>query len=304
MKRQRIGVLLGGLSAEREVSLETGRAALGALTERGYATVAIDVDLDVAARLRAEGVQVAFLALHGRWGEDGCIQGLLESLRIPYTGSGVLASALAMDKVVSKRMFVAAGLPTAAYGFPATVEEALGLGLPVVVKPRAEGSSVGVTVVHDEAQLEAAIARANQGTRGGALVERYVPGRELSVAVMGSGDSARALGSVEIRAAVGHYDYEAKYQRDDTSYFVPAPLDDGPRRRLEEIAVEAHRLLDCAGATRVDLRWDGLNDPVILEVNTLPGMTSHSLLPKIAAHLGWSYGELVERILLDAALKA
>ena len=298
---KRVGVLMGGLSAEREVSLQSGAAALQALRSRGYSTVGIDVGELACRQLIDAGVEVAFLVLHGRWGEDGCMQGMLESMRIPYTGSGVLPSALAMDKVVSKRLFDAAGLPTAPWRYPASAEAVRDLGLPAVVKPRREGSSVGLTVVRAQTEIERAIARAGGAEQ--ALVERYVRGRELSVAVLGSGEEARCLGSVEIRAASGLYDYEAKYNRDDTQYLVPAPVPEPIARRIGELALAVHRLFECSGATRTDMMWDGVQEPVVLEINTLPGMTNHSLLPKIAAHVGMTYDDLVEAMLKDAGLK-
>lgn len=301
LREKRIGVLLGGLSAEREVSLESGRAILDALLGRGYHALPVDVDEGICRRLMEAQIEVAFIALHGRWGEDGCIQGLLESLAIPYTGSGVLASALAMDKVTAKRLFDAAGIPTAPWAFPATVEALERLGLPCVVKPRGEGSSVGMTVVRAREEIAAALERA--GAPRGALCERYVKGRELSVAVIGRGPGASALGSVEIRPADGIYDYQAKYTRDDTEYLVPAPVPAAIGARIAELAVQVHCLLECSGATRTDFLWDGAGEPIVLELNTLPGMTGHSLLPKIAAHAGLSYAELVETIALDAGLK-
>lgn len=302
----RIGILMGGRSAEREISLQSGQAMLEALRERGHDAVAIDVAEDACGRIAAAEVDVALLALHGRWGEDGCIQGLLEMQSIPYTGSGVRASANALDKVSTKRLFQAAGLPTPAWAFPATVEEGVRLGFPLVVKPRSEGSSVGLHVVQDEARLAELLE--DEALAREALLEAYIPGHELTVAVMGSGEAARALGSLEIRAAGGLYDYDAKYESDETDYLVPAPLDEGQQLLLNELALRTHRLLDCAGATRVDFRWErpesGKTEPLVLELNTLPGMTTHSLLPKIAAHGGLSYGELVEQIVADGRLKA
>jgi len=301
LKRARIAVLLGGLSSEREVSLQSGDAVMQALKRRGYSAVGIDVDRTVGQRLLEERAQVAFIALHGRQGEDGCIQGLLEAMQIPYTGSGVLASAMAMDKVVSKRLFTLADLPTPAWCYPATREAVMALGLPAVIKPRNEGSSVGLTVVRSEAEIAPAIERARGPAR--ALAERYVKGRELSVGVLGEGEDARCLGSLEIRPAEGIYDYDAKYNRNDTEYVVPAPVPESVSRRIGELALAVHRLLGCGGATRTDLLWDGAGEPQLLEVNTLPGMTSHSLLPKIAAHAGLSYDDLVEVMLQGASLK-
>jgi D-alanine-D-alanine ligase len=226
----------------------------------------------------------------------------LESVGIPYTGSGVLASALAMDKVQSKRLFEIANIPTAEWCYPATEEAVLQLGLPVVIKPRREGSSVGVTIVHQRDQLAPALSQAG-GPRS-ALAERYIVGREIEVAVLGFEDDARCLGSVEVRPAEGYYDYEAKYKRDDTQYLVPAPVPEETQRQLEAKTIEVHRLLGCAGATRTDFIWDETNPPLILELNTIPGMTSHSLLPMIARHAGLSYEDLAEAMLLDADLRA
>ncbi len=301
LKNLRIGVLMGGLSAEREVSLETGQAVLAALGRRQYSAIALDVDRNISRRLEDEAIQVAFIALHGKYGEDGCIQGVLETLGIPYTASGVLASALAMDKVQTKRLLEAAKIPTAAWCFPATPEAILKLGLPVVIKPRNEGSSVGLTVAQGEQDLVKAVEKA--GGASYALAERYIKGKELTAAVLGSGQGARCLGTLEIRAAGGVYDYEAKYQRDDTQYLVPAPVPEKVEKRLKELALKVHRLLDCRGATRTDFIWDGQGEPCVLELNTIPGMTGHSLLPKIAQFTGMSYDDLVEEMLLEAALE-
>jgi D-alanine-D-alanine ligase len=293
---------MGGLSAEREVSLETGAAVAEALEGRGYDTVRLDVDRAICQRLAESKVELAFVALHGRYGEDGCIQGLLETLGTPYTGSGVLASSIAMDKVQSKRLFDAAGVPTSPWRFPATREAVLDLGLPAVIKPRGEGSSVGLSVVHDPSAVDQALAKAGGAER--ALVERYVKGRELAVGVLGRGEAARCLGSVEIRPAGGLYDYEAKYQRDDTEYLAPAPIPEPVQDRIAELALVVHRLIGCSGATRTDFLWDGSNEPLVLEINTIPGMTSHSLLPMIAGLQGMSFSDLVEAMLIDASLKA
>ncbi|PID39028.1 MAG: D-alanine--D-alanine ligase [Proteobacteria bacterium] len=300
---KKVGVLAGGRSAERAVSLESGSAITAALVERGYEVQLLDIAADPCACIRGAEIDVALIALHGRWGEDGCVQGLLEAQGIPYTGSGVTASALAMDKVQSKRLFDAAGLATPPWSYPATVESCLDLGLPVILKPRAEGSSIGLGVVRDEAQLQRQLEAAAEPL----LAETYVGGHELTVGVLGAGDEAVALGTLEIRPASGLYDYEAKYESDDTLYLTPAPFSEAVRARLMELALRAHRLLDCSGATRVDFRWDtperGVTQPMLLEVNTLPGMTSHSLLPKMAELEGMNYGDLVEWILGDAGLK-
>jgi D-alanine-D-alanine ligase len=300
---KKVGVLAGGRSRERAISLDSGGAMAAALIARGYEVQVIDVAEDPCGSIRDAGIDVALIALHGRWGEDGCLQGLLEAQGIPYTGSGVTASALAMDKLQSKRLFDAAGLPTPPWSYPATKESCLDLGLPVVLKPRAEGSSVGLEVVRDEQQLDRVLEAAGEPL----LAESYAAGHELTVGVLGAGDDAQAIGTLEIRPPSGLYDYQAKYESDETQYLVPAPFSEGVRSRLEELALEVHRLLDCAGATRVDFRWDaperGVSQPMLLELNTLPGMTSHSLLPKMAELVGLDYGDLVEWILGDARLR-
>ncbi len=293
---------MGGPSAEREVSLNSGRGVLAALAARGHDAVAIDWkrrDEDLVGRLRQAGVEVAWIALHGTFGEDGCVQGLLECAAIPYTGSGVLASAIAMDKVATRRVFDQEGIESPRWRRHHGAADVARVGFPMVVKPSAEGSSVGVSIVKGEAELPAALDKAQKG-HGVVLLEEYVKGREINVGVL----DGEALGDVEIRPATEFYDYEAKYVRDDTQYLVPAPISDDERRRLHDLALRAHQALGCAGATRVDLILGHDGRAVCLEINTLPGMTDHSLLPKIAAHRGMDYATLVERILAGAALKA
>jgi D-alanine-D-alanine ligase len=299
---KRVGVIMGGPSAERDVSLNSGRGILAALQKKGYDAVAVDwkgfAD-DLGGHLRRERVDVAWIALHGTFGEDGCVQGLLECHGIPYTGSGVLASALAMDKVATRRIFDQESIESPRwrrYHGPADVAR---IGFPLVVKPSCEGSSVGVSIVKDPSQLQAA-RDAAQKLHGVVLLEEYVKGREINVGVLDD----EALGDVEIRPATEFYDYEAKYLRDDTQYLVPAPITDEERRTLHSLAVRAHKALGCSGATRVDLILAESGRAVCLEINTLPGMTDHSLLPKIAAHRGMDYATLVERILETAKLHA
>lgn len=303
LRSQRIAVLLGGPSAEREVSLRSGAAVACALRRRGFDVTEIDAGRDLAARLVEARIEVAFLALHGRWGEDGCVQGLLEFMGIPYTGSGVLASALGMDKVATKRVLAAQGLPLADWievpeGAGVSVGQ-LPFGLPCVVKPSREGSSVGVHVVKSEAELAPALEDASRH-KGAVLVEKYVKGREINVAVLGD----RALGAIEIVPANGFYDYAAKYTAGTTRYVFPAPLDQENYDRVCSIALDAHRALGCSGATRTDLIVGDSGETIVLEVNTLPGMTETSLLPKIAEGVGIGFDELCERILCDASLKA
>ncbi|HCF59506.1 MAG TPA: D-alanine--D-alanine ligase [Myxococcales bacterium] len=303
LKSKRVGVLMGGLSAEREVSLRTGSACAEALESKGYIVRRIDVQKDVAARLLEEGVEVAFIALHGRWGEDGCIQGLLESMFIPYTGSGVLASAAGMDKVFSKRVFVAHDIQTPACAVFENLEAfqaapRLPFELPAVVKPSGEGSSVGVKIVKDAASLREAVAEASR-LKGAILIERYVKGREIQVAVLDD----EALGAIEILPANEFYDYAAKYQANTTRYLFPAPIPAAQEATACATALAAHRALGCGGATRSDLILDADGRCWLLEVNTLPGMTSASLLPKIAAGKGIDFPSLCERLLLGASLK-
>jgi D-alanine-D-alanine ligase len=302
---KKVAVLYGGRSAEREVSLRSGAACADALAAKGYDVARVDVGGDVAERLRALGAEVAFIALHGRWGEDGSIQGLLESMGVPYTGSGVLASALGMDKVFSKLLFREHGLKVIEYRvFPhdradrITVAD-LPFGLPAVVKPGNEGSSVGVHIVRDAAALAGACADAAQ-YKGEIIVERYVKGMEANVAVL----DGKALGVIEIVPSREFYDYVAKYTPGSTQYFYPARLSPEHARRTCEAAERAHAALGCDGVTRIDFIVAGDGTPFILEANTLPGMTATSLVPKIAAGNGISFGDLCERLLEGAALKA
>lgn len=300
--KKRVGIIMGGPSAEREVALASGRRVADALTERGHAVVAIDwtgADHNLWADLRRENVDVAFVALHGTLGEDGCVQGLLECAGIPYTGSGVLASALAMDKVASRRVFDEASIETPRWTIfegPADVER---IGLPLVVKPSREGSSVGISIVRDEAQLDAALRLARR-LHGVVLLEEFVAGREIEVAVL----DGEVIGEVEVRPAGEFYDYAAKYQRTDTKYLVPAPLSPAERQLCHDLARRAHFALGCAGVTRTDLLLSPTGRAVCLEVDTLPGLTDRSLVPKIVEHAGLSFGVLCERILATAALKA
>jgi D-alanine-D-alanine ligase len=302
---KKVAVLYGGRSSEREVSLHTGKGCASALTERGYDVTLLDVDLEVAARLRQARVEVAFVALHGRWGEDGSIQGLLESMGIPYTGSGVLASALGMDKVFSKLLFREHGLKVIEYRVfrPERAEEItvgdLPFGLPAVVKPAGEGSSVGVHIVRDSAALTDACLDAAR-YKGELIVERYLKGAEMNVAVL----DGKALGAIEIVPSREFYDYTAKYTPGATQYFFPPRLPAEHTRRTCEAAEQAHRVLGCAGVTRADFIVSPDGVPFILEVNTLPGMTATSLVPKIAAGLGISFADLCERLLEGASLKA
>jgi len=303
MKDKRIGVLMGGLSAEREISLKSGMAVHQALLAMGYDSVAIDVRHEVADMLRMEKIDLAFIALHGRYGEDGCIQGVLELMGIPYTGSGVLASALAMHKLYSKLAFSAAGLTITPYravrkGEPCTVAM-LPFSLPVVVKPVQEGSSVGVSIVKQPDDLQAALDEAFHYDDL-VLVEQYVKGQEVQVGILDN----QAIGAIEIVPKNEFYDYEAKYSDGMAEHIFPARLNADLYQKVQQQGLKAHQSLGCDGYCRVDFLVTETGDCYLLEVNTLPGMTALSLLPEIAQKgAGLSFENLVERIALSASLK-
>lgn len=296
LRDRHIAVLYGGLSAEREISLRTGAAIIKALQDAGYRVTPVDVDRTVTERLRAVRPDVAFLALHGRMGEDGAIQGVLEYLAIPYTGSGVLASALALDKLRSKQVFVATGVATP----PWQVADRAGAlpvpaAYPVVVKPLLEGSSIGMSLVKTAAELPAALAGAFAHDRT-ALLEEYQAGREITVSVIGN-EQARALPAVEIVPDNAFFDFAAKYTKGKTQYMTPARLTADEAAAAAALAVAAYRALGCRGLGRVDIIVRPGNRPTVLEVNTLPGMTETSLLPKAAAAAGLTFTQLLEEVL-------
>lgn len=293
---------MGGLSAEREVSLKSGAAVHKALLARGYDAVAVDVGRDLAARLTDEKIEVAFVCLHGRYGEDGSVQGLLELMGIPYTGSGVLASALAMDKVFSKKVFAASGLTITPYvvckkGDTPELSE-LPFPLPVVVKPSREGSSVGVSIVKKAEDLPKALVEAF-GYDSEILVEKYVKGREIQVGIL----DEKGIGAIEIVPKNEFYDFEAKYTDGMATHIMPAPLPADQYEELLSLGERAHGALGCSGYSRVDFIVTEDKNAYLLEVNTLPGMTALSLLPEIAQHSKICFEELVERILLSAKNK-
>jgi D-alanine-D-alanine ligase len=292
---KRVAVLYGGISAEREVSLSSGRQVIEALRIAGYDVVPVEVGPDLAGLLAAltPRPDAVFNALHGRFGEDGTIQGVLDWLGIPYTHSGVRASSIAMDKVAAKTVFAAAGLPVARHRIVdvAALEEADPMPRPYVIKPQKEGSSVGVTIMKTGDNRRAEIAR---GWSFGptAMTEEYVPGRELTVAVMGD----RPLAVTEIKSAHGFYDYEAKYADGGSYHVIPASIHPDIAARAMEVALAAHQALGCVGATRSDFRYDDTEgEPgrlVLLEVNTQPGLTPTSLLPEQAAFCGFDFPAL------------
>ena len=295
---RRVAVLMGGISAERAVSLDSGHQCADALRHAGYAVDEVDVTADIKALLAAlePAPDVAFNALHGRYGEDGCIQGLLNLLRIPYTHSGVLASALAMDKVAARAIFATQdiGIADAVVATPEEVQAGDVMPPPYVIKPVNEGSSVGVHIVRngDNRPPFDDIPDDTQQL----LVERYIPGRELTVAVMGAGaQETRPLAVTELRPVSGFYDYEAKYTDGKTEHLIPAPVSAEVYDRALSWAATAHRALGCRGVSRSDLRYDDNNEElVMLEVNTQPGMTRLSLVPEQAAHTGIAFTELVD----------
>ena len=298
MTNKKIGVLLGGLSSEREVSLASGNAIVKALREKGYHPVAIDVGRDAAGKILEHGVEAAFIALHGKLGEDGAIQGMLEVMGIPYTGSGILASALGMNKTVSKQVFRSQGLLVGPYeviydgdaGKVGAITEQI--RFPVVIKPHAEGSSVGVSLVFNKEQVAPAVELAFQYGNE-ILVEKFIKGKEVQVGILGD----RALGAIEIVPKSAFYDYRAKYEKGMSDHFFPARVPEAVYRRALEAGLSAHRALGCRGYSRVDFIIDESGAPYILEVNTLPGMTATSLLPEIAKGAGISFPDLVEEIL-------
>ena len=295
-----VAVLKGGLSAEREVSLTSGLAVEKALLALGHTVTAIDVSANLVDDLKAAKPDVVFNALHGRYGEDGCVQGLLEILKIPYTHSGVLASAVAMDKPMAKVIFAAAGL-RCAQGVVAHKDELMGrdpIPRPYVVKPANEGSSVGVKILFEKDNFF--FTRENWPYGETVLVEKYIPGRELTVAVL----DGKALCVTEIRPETGFYDYDNKYGPNGAKHFCPAPLPENVAQQLMEMALAAHQALGCRSLSRSDFRYDEAGDGqiYIIETNTQPGMTAMSLSPEQAAHVGISFEQLVARILATARL--
>ena len=300
-----VAVLMGGWSAEREISLRSGKACAEALVRHGYRVTRIDVGRDIAAVLATVKPDVALNVLHGRPGEDGTLQGILEILAIPYSHSGVMASAVAMQKDVAKELFRAAGVPVPE-GVVASRFEAAKRHLlppPYVIKPIAEGSSVGVFIVaEDHAHPPQELNREDWSFGDRVIVEKYIAGKELTCAVMGE----EALGVIEIVPTVRFYDYEAKYAPGGSKHLLPAPLSPFVYQQVRRLALAAHRALGCRGVSRADFRYDdrveGTGGLVCLEVNTQPGMTETSLVPELAAHAGITFDELVRWMIEDASL--
>lgn len=310
----RVLLLMGGISREREVSLKSGTAIGGALRELGHEVVELDVREDFLERLVevAGKVDVAFISLHGRGGEDGSVQGALELAGLPYTGSGIMASAMAISKAMSKTIFRVEGIPVAedvvisrpelkGNGLKRTAE-GIGrdLGFPCIVKPDREGSTVGASIARNLDDLTRGLAEAFELDEL-VLVEEYIEGREFTVTILGNEELV--LPVLEVRSSIGFYDYRSKYTKGMTEYLVPAPIDERLAADMQDMSLRAHRSLHCEGISRADFMLDGEEKVYCLEVNTLPGMTEFSLVPKAAAAMGLSFAAVVEKILASARLK-
>ena len=312
LREKKIGVLMGGRSAEREVSLKSGTAVYNSLRSLKFNAKAIDAGADLCTVLKRHKIEIAFIALHGGHGENGAIQGMLEIMGIPYTGSGILASALAMDKEASKKIFHYHNIPMPAFKIVQSSESKVlssksdtkprtrniafrtGFPLPWVIKPATEGSSVGVEIVKNISGLKAALKRAfSYGEK--VIAEEYIKGQEVQIGILNN----MVLGGVEVKPSLEFYNYEAKYTAGLTEYIFPPRLRKKVYDTAKDKALEAHKSLGCSGATRVDLIIDAEGNPFVLEVNTIPGMTETSLLPKIAKNAGIGFGELLTRILGD-----
>jgi D-alanine-D-alanine ligase len=306
----KVAVLMGGKSAEREVSLMSGSGVLKALQSKGIDAHAYDPAERDLVELKRKGFKRCFIALHGRFGEDGTVQGALELLGIPYTGSGVMASAISIDKVMTKRVWLSEGIPTPKYVLlrrgtyrrEDVIKVPDDLGLPLIVKPAREGSSIGVAKVQGYSQMQQAVDAA-AALDADVLCEQFVSGDEVTCPILGTGDSARALPVIRIVAPEGNYDYQNKYFTDDTKYLVPCGLPEGEEAAIQEIVLKAYRVLGCRGWGRVDVMIDAATrKPSLLEINTSPGMTGHSLVPMSARASGISYEDLCLQLLADAAL--
>jgi D-alanine-D-alanine ligase len=306
----KVAVLMGGASAEREVSLMSGSGVLKALRSRGVNAHAFDPAERDLSELKKDGFERCFIALHGRFGEDGTVQGALELLGIPYTGSGVMASSMAIDKVMTKRVMISEGLPTPQYRllrrgtYGAADIAALpdALGLPLIVKPAREGSSIGLTKVTERSGMADAVAQAEK-LDADVLCEQFISGDEVTCPVLGTGAEAHALPVIRIVAPDGNYDYQNKYFTDTTQYIVPCGLPEGEEAAIQQLVLDTFRILNCRGWGRADVMIDKVTrKPYLLEINTSPGMTSHSLVPMSARAAGISYEELCVRVLQTASL--
>ncbi len=316
MSREKVAVLMGGRSLEREVSLASGKRVADALTSLGYKVLALDVTPELVETLRCEKPDCAYIALHGKYGEDGTIQELLEFLAIPYTGPGVTASTLAWDKSVTKYLFERAGIPTPAWiTLTADAFKEMGAataldlisdrvgGFPLVAKPSKQGSALGLTVVREPEELAEALLNA-LSYGDAALVEKWIDGCELAVSVLDGADGPEVLPPVEIEAKSGLFDFSAMYTRGETDYYVPARLDEKTLEKVMSLAAETHTLLGCRDVSRVDMVIGSDGQPLVLECNTSPGMTETSLLPMAAESIGMSFHDVVERLVRAALARS
>jgi D-alanine-D-alanine ligase len=308
LKNSKIAVLCGGRSGEREVSLRSGKRVFDSLKKQKYDAVMVDLSDDLVTQLKKKKIDVVYIALHGRWGEDGCVQGMLEIANIPYTGSKVLASALAMNKLAAKRIFEATGIPTPRYVeidvYSDIKKEAKRISrifpYPLVVKPVAEGSSLGVSLVKKEDDLEKVLEKAVNDYKD-IFVEEYVKGKEVTVGIIGKGEGLQALPVLQLVPRKDFYDFEAKYTAGMTEFILPAKLSKPLYKKVQTTALAAHRSLGCYGVSRVDMIVSSLDHvPYVHEVNSIPGMTEQSDLPAEAAHAGITFDQLVVKILESA----
>lgn len=298
--KQTIGVLYGGWSSEREISLKSGACVLESLKKQGFKTVGIDIDKDFFKKIR--DFDVAFIALHGKPGEDGTIQGILDFIDVPYTGSGVAGSSIGMDKILSKSIFIAAGLPTPDHYYEKEIDIAKiidQLGFPVVIKPRAEGSSVGMAIIHRRDKLAAAIKRISRHYPD-LIFEKYIPGMMATCGIL----NEIPLPILEIAPRqCKYYDYKSKYTQGMTEYIIPARLPDDKYKKTQQIALTAHKATGCFGFSRIDFVFDAANEPYVLEVNTIPGLLQESNLPLEARANGLNYDALVYEILKTSLVR-
>ena len=306
----KVAVLMGGRSAEREVSFMSGQGVLNALRSQGVDAHAFDPSERDLSELKREAFSCCFIALHGRFGEDGTVQGALELLGIPYTGSGVMASSIAIDKTMTKRVWIAENIPTPAYKLvlrdqieQLDLDELISqLGLPLIVKPASEGSSIGVFKVKSAHELPHALAQA-ASCDADILCEQFISGDEVTCPVLGQGEKAVALPVIRIVAPQGNYDYQNKYFSNDTQYIVPCGLAEGEEQAIQDLVLKAYRVLGCKGWGRIDVMIDAVTrQPYLLEINTSPGMTGHSLVPMSALAAGIAYPQLCLQILASASL--
>jgi D-alanine-D-alanine ligase len=307
LKNKKIAVLCGGRSGEREVSLRSGQRVFDSLKKQKFNVTMFDLSDDLIAQLKKKKIDVVYIALHGRWGEDGCVQGMLEIANIPYTGSKVLASALAMNKLAAKRIFDTCNIPTPRF---LAIDPASDLAkeadklrrifpFPLVIKPTSEGSSLGISIVKENDDLERILAKTVKEYRD-VFIEEFIKGREVTVGIIGRDDDLQALPILELVPRKEFYDFEAKYTSGMTEFILPARLPKALYKKTQDTALAAHRALGCYGVSRVDIIVAGDQTPYVHEVNSIPGMTEHSDLPAEAAHAGISFDELVVKILASA----